>query len=118
MGFKSVLKMVGEEALKIAEGTVGGPKVIIQTIAQDAADVKSLINLVKMGEGMWAAAGAQKAGSQKLAAVTPYVSAMLGDVEVIAGTKLASLIKNQAEFNSGIQDLINATVKILNACGD
>jgi hypothetical protein len=94
MGFKSVLKMVGEEALKIAEGTVGGPKVIIQTIAQDATDVKSL------------------------AAVTPYVSAMLGDVEVIAGTKLASLIKDQAEFNSGIQDLINATVKILNACGD
>jgi hypothetical protein len=117
-GFTSFLKQFGLEVVKAAEGIIGSPKLIIQTIAQDSADVRSLINMVKMGEGMWAAAGVEKAGSQKLAAVTPYVAAMVGDVEVIAGTKLASIIKDQTQFNSGVQDLISAMVKILNACGD
>jgi hypothetical protein len=117
-GFTSFLKQFGLEVVKAAEGIIGSPKLIIQTIAQDSADVRSLINMVKMGEGMWAAAGIQKAGSQKLAAVTPFVAAMVGDVEVIAGTKLASIIKDQTQFNSGVQDLISAMVKILNACGD
>jgi hypothetical protein len=117
-GFTSFLKQFGLEVVKAAEGIIGSPKLIIQTIAQDSADVRSLINMVKMGEGMWAAAGAEKAGSQKLAAVTPYVAAMVGDVEVMAGTKLVSIIKDQTQFNSGVQDLISAMVKILNACGD
>lgn len=117
-GFTSVLKKFGLEVVKVAEVVSGESRIIIQTIARDVSDIRSLIDFIKMAEGMWAAAGVQKAGSQKLTAITPYVAAMIGDVEVIAGTKLSTTIKDQGEFNSGVQDLINAMVKILNACGN
>lgn len=117
-GFTSFLKKFGLDAIKVAENLIGGPKIVIQDMAQAGSDVKALIGLIKSAERMAAAMKLEKSGSQKLAAVMPDAVAIMGDVEVLAGTKLNSIIKDQAEFNGGVQDLMSSLVKILNACGD
>lgn len=116
-GFKSILKTVGEDVVKAAVGVIGEPKVLVESISQDSTDLKTLFNIYKTSEGMITAANGQATGSQKLAAATPYVSALVQDVEIIGGTKLGTLIKNEAAFNAGIVNLSNAIVQILNSCG-
>lgn len=118
-GFTSFLKKFGLDAVKIAEGILGSPKVIIQELAQGNSDIKALFDTVKMSERMFAAAKVPgETGSMKLVAIQPDITAIISDVEVLAGTKIGSIIKDESAFNSGIVDLTNALVKILNACGD
>jgi hypothetical protein len=118
-GFTSFLKKFGLDAVKIAENIMGAPTVVIQDLAQGGGDIKALFDLVKMSERMWAASSVTgQLGSQKIAAIQPDVTAIVSDVEVLAGTKIGSIIKDQASFNEGMVDLSNALVKILNACGD
>jgi hypothetical protein len=118
--FKSFLKAFGEDVAKIASSVMGGTKVVIEqmnSIPAVVSDIKALIDLIKKGEGMFAAAGLAKSGPQKLMAIQPYTAAILSDVEVIGGTKLGSIIKDEAAFNQGVADLNTALVKILNSCG-
>jgi len=118
-GFKSFLKTFGMDAVKVAESFLGAPKVIVQELAQGNSDIKALFDLVKQAETI---ANALKlpspAGSQKLAMIKPDLTAAISDVEILGGTKLGSIIKDETSFNEGISDLNDALVKILNACGD
>jgi hypothetical protein len=122
--FVSFLKKFGLDAVKAVEAVVGAPKVIVQDVLRDSTDLKMLFNLVKTSEAMYAifagkdpSVPAGSSGSAKLSAITPDALAIVGDIEVLAGTRLSSIIKDQAEFNGGVQDLISAIVRISNACG-
>jgi hypothetical protein len=120
-GFTSFLKKFGLDAVKAVEAVAGGPKVIIQDVENSSNDLKSIINLVKTSEAMYAVfvkSPAGTSGSAKLAAIEPDVAAIIGDIEVVAGTKISSIIKDQAAFNTGVQSLISSVVSIMNACGD
>jgi hypothetical protein len=117
MGFKSVLKTVGEDVVKAAEGVVGSPKVIVESVTQDSTDIKTLFSIPKTVEGMFAASKIAVTGDQKLAAAIPYVNSLVQDVEILGGSTIGSLIQNETEFNAGITALANAVVQILNACG-
>ena len=66
---------------------------------------------------MFAAAGMQSNGSAKLAAITPEANGVLQDVEILGGTKLGSVIKDEPAFNDGVQEVLNGLVKCINACG-
>ena len=120
MGFTSVLKTIGLDAVKAVEGVAGGPKVIVQSIAQSSTDLKTVIDMVKQSEKMYAVfvgAGAVKGGSAKLTAIAPDVASIIGDVEVLGGVKIASIVKDTAGFNAGVQQVISGLVACLNACG-
>jgi len=119
MTFKSLLKTIGEDALKVVEAVESGPKVIIQEMSAGRSDITAFFDLIKQNERIWAAAKVPGlTGSQKLAGILPDLTAMIGDVEILVGTKISSKVKDQAEFNAGIHDLGNSLVRILNACGD
>lgn len=120
MGFTSVLKTIGLDAVKAVEGVAGGPKVIVQTVAQSSTNLRTVIDLVKQSEKMYAVfmgPNAVAGGSAKLTAIAPDVQAILGDVEILAGVKIASLVKDTAGFNDGVNTVISGLVKCLNACG-
>ena len=118
-GFTSFLKKFGADAVKLAENLIGSPKVIVQDIAQGSSDFKSFFDLLKQSERIANTLKlASPAGSQKLAMIQPDVAAIIADVETLGAQKIGDIVKDQAAFNQGIQDLISAGVKILNACGD
>ena len=123
MGFKSILKAIGEDSLKIVRAVEGGPTVVIQDvraveqkIATAVTDLRTVVDLIKQAERMFTAAGMQSDGPGKLAAITPEVNGVLRDIEVLGGTTLGSAIKDEPGFNEGVQTVINGLVKCINSC--
>ncbi len=134
-GFTSFLKKLGQITLTIAEDasaaipilqpfqmllpkSVQGPLTTIEGVVTDKA--QAMVNLSQQVEVMWAAAtnGAAGTGSAKVAAMTPAVSALFQDLEVIGGKKIGSIIKDPAKFNTAMQTISGAIGDALNACGD
>lgn len=116
--FTQFLKKFALDVLHVVEGVEGAPQVVVQDLAQGMSDIKSLFDLIKQSEGIAVVLKLPTpAGDQKLAMIRPDVLAIISDVEIVTGTRLGSIIKDQAEFNSGVDDLIGALVKITNACG-
>lgn len=119
--FVSFLKKFGQDVVKAGKAVLGVPTIVIneaKDIPQAVSDVKTLVDIVKMAEAMFAAAGQAKSGSAKLAAASPYVSNIVQDVELIDGKKIGNMIQDVAGFNEGISELTSGLVKCLNACGE
>lgn len=120
MTFTSILKTIGADSLKVIKAVEGGPTVIIQegqAIAAKYTDLKTLIDAIKRSEQMFAAAGMAGNSEAKLAAITPQINGLLQDIEILVGTKLGSIIKDEAAFNVAVQAIISDFVALLNACG-
>lgn len=124
MSFKSILKAIGEDSLKVVKALEGGPTVIVQEIQSaeqkvlaKVTDLSTLVDLIKQAERMFAAAGLASSGSAKLAAITPMANGVIQDIEILGGTKLGAIIKDEPSFNDGVQMTLNGLVKCINACG-
>jgi hypothetical protein len=117
-GFTDFLKKFGMDAVKVGEKLLGGPQVIVQELTQAGSDIKTLFDLIKRAERMVAAMKTAVPGSDKMAAILPDATATIGDIEILVGTRIASIVKDQAEFNAGVQDTMQGLVRILKACGD
>jgi hypothetical protein len=134
-GFTSFLKKLGQTVLTIAEDasvaipilqpfqaflpkTVQGVLGKVGNVVADKAQV--MVDLSQQAEIMWAAAtnGASGTGSAKIAAMTPLVSALFQDLELIGGKKIGSIIKDPAKFNAAMQTISGAIGDALNACGE
>ncbi len=134
-GFTSFLKKLGQTVLTIAQDASVAipilqpfqsflPKKVqtvlgqVETVVTDKA--QAMVNLSQQVETMWAVGtnGAAGTGSAKAAAMTPYVSAMFQDLEVIGGKKIGQIIKDPAKFNTAMQTISGAIGDALNACGE
>ena len=133
--FTSFLKKLGSTVLTIAQDASVAipilqpfqallPKKVqnalgqVETIVTDKA--QAMVNLSQQMEIMYAAAtnGASGTGSAKAKAMTPYVSAMFQDLELIGGKKIGQVIKDPAAFNAAMQRISGDIGDALNACGD
>lgn len=134
-GFTSFLKKLGQIVLTVAQDaaavipilqpfqmllpkSVQGTVTAIEGVVTDK--LQAVVNLSQQVEVMYAAAtsGASGTGSAKVAAMTPYVSAMFQDLEVIGGKKVGQIIKDPAKFNAAMAAISGAVGDALNACGD
>lgn len=134
-GFTSFLKKLGQIVLKVSEDAAAVipilqplqmflPKNVQGVVTQVEGIVtdklQATVNLSQQVEMMWAAAtnGASGTGSAKVAAMTPYVSALFQDLELIGGKKVGAVIKDPAAFNKAMATISGAIGDALNACGD
>jgi hypothetical protein len=134
-GFTSFLKKLGQTVLTIAQDasvaipilqpfqmflpkSVQGPLATVEGVVTDKA--QAMVNLSQQVEIMWAAGtgGASGTGSAKVAAMTPGISALFQDLEVIGGKKIGQIIKDPAKFNAAMEKISGAIGDALNACGD
>ena len=134
-GFTSFLKKLGQIALTVAQDasaaipilqpfqallpkSIQGPLTTVESVVTDKA--QAMVNLSQQVEIMWAAAtnGASGTGSAKVAAMTPAVSALFQDLEVVGGKKIGTIIKDPAKFNTAMATIAGAIGDALNACGD
>ncbi len=134
-GFTSFLKKLGETVLTIAQDAAVAIPILqpfqallpqkvqnvlggVENVITDKA--QAMVNLSQQVEVMYAAStnGTVGSGSAKVAAMTPYVSAMFQELEVIGGKKIGSIIKDPAKFNAAMQTISGAIGDALNACGE
>src|SRR5229473_8039549 len=134
-GFTSFLKKLGQLVLKIAEDASAVIPILqpfqmflpknVQATVTNAENLvtdklQAAVNLSQQVEVMYTASsnGAAGTGSEKVAAMTPYVSALFQDLELIGGKKVGQVIKDPATFNAAMATISGAIGDALNACGD
>jgi hypothetical protein len=91
-----------------ASGSTTGAKVV--------GEITQAFGVVTTVEQMFTAAYGQgtKLPSQKLAAASPFLAQLIQKTDLLIGKKP----KDEAMFTSGITDLNNSLVKILNSYGE
>lgn len=90
------------------------PAAAAADVTKAADKLEGVCDVVITAEQMFAAAGAVKAGSQKLAAATPFVAKLVQGMDQLAGKKP----KDEVLFEKGCTDLTSAMAEILNSYGE
>lgn len=119
--FVSLMDTIESDVMKGLKLAGGGSTVIVQAggaVAQGVTDIKALFNLFVTIRGALAASKAEVTPDQKIAAVAPSFSTTFQDVELIAGNKITNLIKDQAKFEVGIQQITQGFETVLQSCGE
>jgi|SRR5581483_2101349 len=114
------LKKLGTVILKVVGLITGFAPLVNQYV--DTSKVAPLVtdklnqalNVIVTAEQMFAAAGAQKAGSQKLAAASKFVAQIIQQADILVGRKP----QNEALFEDASTRLTSALADILNSYGD
>jgi hypothetical protein len=134
-GFTSFLKKLGQIVLKVTEDASlvipilqplqmflpKGVNTLLTSVENVAKDkLQTITDLVQQVELMKAAetGAASGTGSAKAAAITPFVSALFQDIELIGGKKVSQVIKDPKKFNDAMTRIAGDVADALNACGE
>lgn len=116
----SFLKKLGTVVLKIV-GIASGLLPAIQGAIPQTATVQTVedklnkaFGVIVTAEQMFAATGTAKTGSDKLKAATPFVAALVQNVELLSGKKP----KDDALFQDAVTRMTSAMADVLNSFGE